>query len=393
MLPRRLCMSPKRVAAWFLALFILAGPVFGQLPEIDATTPEGDLLAKIGLAEDPAEKLAGLKQFVATYPNHIAIGWVLAQQVQWHATHEEHEAVLDTAARLFAIDTLKAGVTNRVRASASAVKSAEALGKRESVVAWARKSHEAASAMDSAQQPEEVESEAWEAERTYARQVAQYAYYVHLLKALESTDASEVAAYAAALKALNPDSEYLPAILERQFVVGRAANARDVAVPAAETLTAMDKGSDETLLYLASVYLETKQNQDKIVPFTDAALEKLKTKTPPEGTDEAEFKKQKDLSTGLAHWVQGLHHATGNRWAQANRSLRAALPLIGGNAAMQAAAYFYLGVANFEIGKRSKDHKEIIDAVKFTELCTKISGPYQAQARQNLAAIRSQFRM
>ncbi|MCU0226402.1 MAG: hypothetical protein MUF01_02075 [Bryobacterales bacterium] len=368
-------------------------PALAQLPEIDATTPEGELLAKVGLAEDPAEKLASLMEFASKYPDHLAIGWVLAQQVQSHATSQQHNQVLATAAKLFALDVAKAGLTNRVRASAAAVKSAEELGKREAIVEWARRSHESATAIKTAPTPEETEEEAWAAEKTYALQVAQYADYVHLRKALDSTDAAEVAAYASALKSMNASSEYLPGLLERQFVVGRAANNREVAVPAAEALTAMDKGNDETLLYLASVYLETKQNQDKIVPYTDAALEKLKTKTAPEGMDAAEFKKQLDFSTGLAHWVQGLYHATGSRWAQANKSLRAALPNIGGNQAMQAAAYFYLGVANFEIGKKSKDHKEIIDAVKFTELCTKMNSPYQAQAKQNLIAIRGQFRM
>ncbi len=382
-----------RFTGFLLLLAILCTLGSAQVPEIDATTPEGELLAKIGLASDPAEKLAGLKQFVETYPNHAGVGWVLAQQVQIHAAREEHQEVLVTAGKLFAMDTAKAGVTHRVRASAAGVKAAEALGQRDAIIQWAKHSHEAAATLAASEAPEDMETDAWAAEQTYARQVAQYADYVHLLKASESTDATEVAAYAAALETLNPQSEYLAGVLERQFVVGRAANNRDLAVPAAEALTEADKGNDETLLYLASVYLETKQKQDKIVPYTDAALEKLKVKARPETVSEEEFKKQQDFSAGLAHWVQGLHYATSSRWPQANKSLRNALPLIGGNAAMQAAAYFYLGVANFEIGKRSKDHKEIIDAVKFTELCAKMNSPYQAQAKQNLTAIRSQFRM
>ncbi|MCW5963863.1 MAG: hypothetical protein KIT83_07485 [Bryobacterales bacterium] len=382
-----------RLTGLLVCLCLLCALGFAQAPEIDATTPEGELLAKIGLAEDPAEKLVSLKEFEATYPTHVAIGWVLAQRIQLHQSREEHAEVLATADKLFAGDPLKSGFTHRVRASAAALKSAEALGGKDAIIQWAKRSHEAAATLAAAPAPEDMEADAWEAEQTYAKQVAQYADYAHLLKASESTDASEVAAYASALRAISPQSEYLPAVIERQFVVGRASNNRELAVPAAEALTEMEKGNDETLLYLASVYLETKQKQDKIVPYTDAALEKLAVKERPETVSEEDFKKQQDFSTGLAHWVQGLHHATGSLWQQANSSLRKALPYVGGNAAMQAAAYFYLGVANFEIGKRSKDHKEILDAVKFTELCAKMSSPYQAQARQNLTAIRSQFRM
>jgi len=374
-------------------VLFLSSLVFAQAPEIDATTPEGELLAKIGLSQDSAEKLTLLKQFAQTYPAHAGFAWVLSQQAQLHHAQNAHSEALAAATALFALDPAQAAVTHRVRTAALAVKSAEALGQPEGILRWAKHSHQSAEELLSAKAPEDFEEDAWTAEKAYAKQVSQYADYAHLLLATKSTDAAEVSTYGEALRVLNPDSEYLPAIVERQFVVARASNNRELAVPAAEALTETGKGSDETLLYLASVYLETKQKQDKIIPYTDSALEKLKSKPRPESVTEEEWKKQTDFSTGLAHWVQGLHHATGSRWAQANKSLRSALPLIGGNATMQAAAYFYLGIANFEIGKRSKDHKEIVDAVKFTELCTKMRSPYQAQAKQNLTAIQGQFRM
>jgi hypothetical protein len=175
--------------------------------------------------------------------------------------------------------------------------------------------------------------------------------------------------------------------------LGRATNNREHAVAAAERLTEAEKGNDDTLLYLASIYLETKTNQDNIIPYTTQALQLLEAKQKSEGVSDEDFAKQQTLSKGLAHWIQGIHYATRNQWVNTNRSLRTALPLVKDNPTMSAAAYFYLGVANFEIGKKSKDHKEIVDAVKFTETCTRMSSPYQAQARQNLAAIKSQFRM
>ena len=87
-----------------------------------------------------------------------------------------------------------------------------------------------------------------------------------------------------------------------------------------------------------------------------------------------------------------MQNANEKKWAAANHSLRLALPQIQGNPSMLAAAYFYLGISNFEIGKRSKTHKEIVDAVKFSEQCAGIAGPYQAQAKQNVKAMRAQYR-
>jgi hypothetical protein len=365
-----------------------------QAPELDATTPEGELLTKVGLSEDRSEKLELLGKFAKQFPGHSAVGWVFAQEAQLHQEAENHAEVLASAEKLYALDASAAGPVNRLRASAMAVKSAETLEQPDDIIRWAKASFRAASDVQARPKPDdEDEAAAWESENQYAATVAKYADYVYISLAGKSTDAAEIALYAEALRVQDSASEYLLPIIERQFMVGRATDSREHAVAAAELLTEMDKGNEDTLLYLASIYLETKKNQDQIIPYTTKALELLETKERPEEVSEEEFAKQQTLSKGLAHWIQGIHHATRNSWANTNRSLRTALPLVKDNPTMTAAAYFYLGVANFEIGKKSKDHKEIIDAVKFTEICTKMSSPYQAQARQNLAAIQSQFRM
>jgi hypothetical protein len=152
-----------------------------QAPELDATTPEGDLLTKAGLSESSEEKLALLKQFVQSFPNHSAVAWVLAQQVQLYQEQEQHAEALDAADQLFAIDAEAGGVANRLRASAIAVKSAETLQQTDDIIRWAKASYRAAKAAMARPKPEDDdEVAAWESESAYATQISQYADYVYV---------------------------------------------------------------------------------------------------------------------------------------------------------------------------------------------------------------------
>jgi len=44
---------------------------------------------------------------------------------------------------------------------------------------------------------------------------------------------------------------------------------------------------------------------------------------------------------------------------------------------------FYLGVANYQLGKAAKNKAQMTEAAKFSEECASRPGPYQAQAKKN----------
>jgi len=72
------------------------------------------------------------------------------------------------------------------------------------------------------------------------------------------------------------------------------------------------------------------------------------------------------------------------QFAPSDAALRKALPLIESNRQLLPGALFYLGLANYKMEK-------IPDALKFFNQCAATPSPFQAQAKKNIAAIRTQY--
>ena len=75
---------------------------------------------------------------------------------------------------------------------------------------------------------------------------------------------------------------------------------------------------------------------------------------------------------------------------EADKDLRAALPLLHGNDASQAAALFHLSIANFQIGKMTMNKPCVLEAVKFSEQATAFKGPNLDQAWRNAQIMKAE---
>jgi hypothetical protein len=137
------------------------------------------------------------------------------------------------------------------------------------------------------------------------------------------------------------------------------------------------------LLVVADHYLQTKKEPEKLQAYAQRIVEVMKTKPKPDGVSDADWQKRKDSISGLAYYISGKHHFSGNKFSQADTQLRAALPLI--DAALKAETLFMLGLANYKL-------ERIQDAATFNRQCAAIKSPFQARAQQNLKAILSQYR-
>jgi hypothetical protein len=109
--------------------------------------------------------------------------------------------------------------------------------------------------------------------------------------------------------------------------------------------------------------------------------------------DAASWEKRRQSIMGIGMQVMGVGYSNQQKWAQADKTLREALPLIE-DEQMKAEALFHLGLANYRMGAAAKDPtKLILEAVKFNQQCAAIKSPFQAQAQKNVAAIRTQYRI
>jgi hypothetical protein len=142
-----------------------------------------------------------------------------------------------------------------------------------------------------------------------------------------------------------------------------------------------------------SEYLDTTANAyidalARISPARAAAgVQKVLTFPKAKGDSDADYEKKKSLRQGIGYYYAGIAAGTRQAWADTDRNLRAAEPLIKGDSRMLGIAYFYLGLANYQMGKLTQDRTKIQTGLKYTQQSAAIPGPMQAQANTNAAAI------
>jgi len=93
-----------------------------------------------------------------------------------------------------------------------------------------------------------------------------------------------------------------------------------------------------------------------------------------------------------AYFIAGNAASESKKYAEADKSFRAALPLVQGDNPLLAPTYFYLGFVNHELSKAQKlpaSRTLLADAKKFTTACAAIVGPYQETCKKNLAGMQA----
>ena len=98
---------------------------------------------------------------------------------------------------------------------------------------------------------------------------------------------------------------------------------------------------------------------------------------------DSDYATQKAALLGSANFYTGVGYALQMRYGPANKALRAALPAIKGNQQPYAIALFYLGLANYSLGKPLGDKAQMRQGLQFFQQSAEISGPMQDQAARN----------
>ena len=191
--------------------------------------------------------------------------------------------------------------------------------------------------------PAGMEKDSWEEHARYAEQVSEFAEY-----ALYSSSVGAPAATAidlvSTLEAQNPKSKYLTQ--DAYVSVANAAMAAQMA--------------------------------DRASGFAKKALVAPKGARP-------------ELAAGTAHYIIGVVAATKNDFMIADKELRASLTGIKGIPSMEGPAYYYLGSADYRLGRQSMDRTQIDQGIKYTGQAALISGQYQTLAAQALKTMRTEM--
>ncbi len=379
-----------KLASFVLLMSTSALMVFAQPADIDTTTPEGQLLQQIGMEENPQQKAVMLEQFVQQYPSHNSLPWVVAQIPPIYAE-------LDQAGKSLSwCEKLREVAPGSAAALHGCLKTSEAQNDPALVKKWALATHEAAAKTVSAPKPEfeyVEDEEEWKQSIAFAKDVGRYAEWSLYNAALQTQDPAAKLELINALKEANPESEHLGPLAKQAFFAYQQAGQSDQAAAMVEELAAEGKADEDMLLVAADYYFNQKKDAAKAIDYCTKLVEYIEPKDAPEGVDPSAWEKKKKNSIGLAYWMMGVTYSTQANYAKADQILRKALPGIQENQPVLAGALFHLGLANYQMGAKSGSEKQIIDAHKFTKQCAAMNSPFQAQARKNLAAIESQYRL
>ena len=283
--------------------------------------------------------------------------------------------------------------TADVEAAYAKLKDAEGKKDPDGVLEWAEKTSQAARAVVNSPKPDKAdEQENWKNSVDYARQVDNYTEYSEFAAAISGVPAPKVIALFESIENRNPKSEYVNKAFQSYVVALVQSSQSEKLMTVAERRLPVDPANEDLLLVLADGYMK-KPDAAKASTYADKLVEVLQTKAKPEGMADADWTKKKNAALGTGYWISGVNHGEAKRYKDADRTLRAALPLIQGQAGLEGPALFYLGVANYNLGKPVKDRKLIAEAIKFSDACAKIASPYQAQASKNAKGMRVEFGM
>ena len=372
-----------RFTAFVASLILLAPAGFSQRPhfELNAATPEGQMLQQAAQEADEAKKIELFDAFLAKYPDHAGVVWAWGQVQPLYLKAGNFDKVMQGAEAVLAKDPMNA------LAAYNALQAAEKKQDPEGIKTWSARTVEAAQKLIASKKPEEEdEAETWAKEVDFAKQVITRCEYSLYAGALAATDPKVTIDLAKTLEERHPESQYIPQVAGRYFLALQQSGDKAAAVRVAERALIKDQTNEEMMLVAADHYLQGGKEYDKVISYSEMLVKTLEARTAaPEGVDAAAWEGRKKTLLGVGYWMQGMAYSQQGKWADTDKSFRASLPYIGSNNDLVAPAYFFLGVANYNLSKSNP--KLRAEAKRFSELCVKIKGPYQQRAVQNLNAI------
>jgi tetratricopeptide (TPR) repeat protein len=221
-----------------------------------------------------------------------------------------------------------------------------------------------------------VDKAVWPARVEYAKSVQEHAEYALYVAALKAPPADGVDLFTT-LEQVNSKSKYLDQGYGTYLSdVNQSGGAAKAAALAEKALTNFPNNED--LLDAVMESALTKRQNDRALVYAKKLI------VVSEGTKHAAF-----INRG--HFIAGYVEAQKNLFADADKDLRAALPSLHTGDASYAIALFYLGLSDYQLGKETQNRALIQQALKYSEDCSKISGPYSQQAYTNALLMKKEL--
>lgn len=189
------------------------------------------------------------------------------------------------------------------------------------------------------------------------------------------------------LLAQSPRSNYLGMALPTYFAaLGKASPGPDRQIEAAAKILVAFPDSEDALYTLAEGHL-TKNRAEQAASYATRLLSTLISKPKPEGIPDADWNNKVSVLTGRGNYMAGVAGCMREMWSECDKFLRVAVTQVGNQPALAGPAYFYLGLANYRLGKTTNSRALIQEGVRFTTQSAGIVSQMQDKARENAVAM------
>jgi hypothetical protein len=193
----------------------------------------------------------------------------------------------------------------------------------------------------------------------------------------------------ATLEQQNPKSKYLDQAYGA-YLVALDKNGAKAKIPAiAKKGLASFPENEDLLLYMTDTEATAKRT-DSALAYANRLTASLNKHSKAEGMTAADWERKRGAALAHGYYIAGVLSAEKGLYVPADKNLRAALPLIQGQPAMMGPALFYLGMANYQLGKMTNSKAKVLEGSKFSEQSMAISSPYQDQARHNALVMKDE---
>lgn len=263
------------------------------------------------------------------------------------------------------------------------LKAAEEKKDTDAIKKWAGEaSRRARSIIKTAAPADPGEAAAHQSRVDFARQVETYADYSLYVAALRAPDPAGRIDLFETLEQQSPNSEYVPQLYS--LYAGALTQTGQTAklFQFADKGIAKDPNNEDLLAILADGAMARKQ-WERAATFASRLTSVVSGHPRPEGLPAGDWERKRSALLRSGYYIAGIAYAAANKYPQADKNLRAALPMIRGDEQMTAAALFHLGVANYNLARITSNKPQMREAVAFSEECGKIRSPFQDQAIKN----------
>ena len=342
-------------------------------------TPEGNFLALISLETDYDKRLALIGQFTVMFPKSESIGWAYSQIQDANLRDGHWDGVIQAGDKLLELDPddLEAATFNL---QAAKWKDDKTLIKKYAQLSDAI-AQRVATAPVITDDPDEAATQK-KREELASGLLAQREYTLYD-QALNAADPHKKIALLDQVLQLNPHTRYLNDVLLSYFLAYKQLNDATKTLTAAERVLQRDQSHEDVLLFVADYYFRRREEPRKVLEYCEKIVALMNSRKKPRALSDNEWSHQKDLYSGLAHYMAGSVHVNDEQYDSADRSLRLALPLLQDNNTYLPAVLSSLGWTNYQLARYS-------EAVRFYKQCLTYGGAYKEQAEKNLAAIKAE---